>query len=125
MQIKIDERLLWTPAVCYKTLLSMKMKYESLTQDCIEEVLFELNKIWLGREEAHVRRVKDAYDQEICKLKKKGEIRYDEMVARKQIQRLKKQLQEVKNLKKSNKGVSIEGLKNVGQYEDELRVKER
>ena len=77
MEVKIDERLLWTPAVCYKTLLNMKMKYDSLTEDCIEEVLFELNKVWLGREEAHVRRVKDVYDQEITKLKKKGEIRYD------------------------------------------------
>ena len=39
------------------------------------------------------------------------------MVARKQIQRLKKELQDVKGTKK-NKGISIEGLKNVGQYED-------
>ena len=51
-------------------------------------------------------------------MKKKGEQRYDEMVARKQIQRLKKELQGVKNVKKMNKGISMEELKNIGQYED-------
>ena len=50
MNIKIDERLLWTPAASYKILLDMKIKYDSLTEDCIEQLLFELNKIWLGRE---------------------------------------------------------------------------
>lgn len=72
MEVKIDERLLWTTAASYKIFLDMKIKYESLTEDCIEEILFELNKIWLGREEAHVRRVKEAYETEIIKLKKKG-----------------------------------------------------
>ena len=40
MEVRIDERLLWTPAASYKTLLNLKLKYESLTEDCIEEVLF-------------------------------------------------------------------------------------
>jgi hypothetical protein len=40
MEIRIDERLLWTPENCYKVMLEMKMKYDSLTEDCIEEVLF-------------------------------------------------------------------------------------
>ena len=30
-------------------MLDMKIKYETLNEDCIEEVLFELNKIWLAR----------------------------------------------------------------------------
>lgn len=47
------------------------------------------------------------------------------MVARKQIQRLKKELQGVKNTKKAGKGPTMDTLKNVGQYEDELRVKEK
>ena len=59
------------------------------------------------------------------KLKKKGEIRYDELVARKQIQRLKKELSGAKNAKKASKGVSMSNLKNVGQYEDEVRVREK
>lgn len=66
----------------------------------------------------HVRRVKEYYDGEIVKLKKKGEIKYDEMVARKQIQRLKKELVGAKNTKQQKKGVSLENLKNLGQYED-------
>ena len=47
------------------------------------------------------------------------------MVARKQIQRLKKQLSGAKNSKKATKGVSLNSLKNVGQYEDEVRVRDR
>ena len=125
MDIKIDERILWTPEICYKKMLDMKMKYESLNEDCIEEVLFELNKIWLGREEARVKRVKEMYDHEIGRLKKKGEIRYDEMVARKQIQRLKKELSGAKMVKKTTKGVSLDSLKNVGQYEDEVRIRDK
>lgn len=99
-------------------MLDMKIKYESLSEDCIEEVLFELNKIWASKEEMHIRRVKEYYEGEIAKLKKKGEIKYDEMVARKQIQRLKKELVGVKNTKQQKKGVSLENLKNLGQYED-------
>ena len=40
------------------------------------------------------------------------------MVARKQIQRLKKELQGAKNTKKPEKGLNMSTLKNVGQYED-------
>jgi len=36
-----------------------------------------LNKIWLSKEENHVKRVKDYYEGEIAKLKKKTELRYD------------------------------------------------
>lgn len=49
MDIKIDERLLWTPEAAYRALLEMKIKYGSLDEECIEETLFELNKIWLAR----------------------------------------------------------------------------
>jgi biotin operon repressor len=45
------------------------------------------------------------------------------MVARKQIQRLKKELSGVKITKKQNKGLSLESLKSLGQYEDEVRIK--
>jgi hypothetical protein len=49
----------------------MKLKYEEMNEDCIEETLFELNKIWLAKEEVHVSRVKESYENEISKLKKK------------------------------------------------------
>lgn len=52
-------------------------------------------------------------------------MRYDEMVARKQIQRLKKQLSGAKNCKKTSKGASLQSLKNLGQYEDEVRIKSK
>lgn len=42
-----------------------------MNEDCIEETLFELNKIWLAKEEVHVNRVKESYENEIGKLKKK------------------------------------------------------
>lgn len=49
------------------------------------------------------------------------------MVARKQIQRLKKELNDSKYSKKSNSPVTdnLDLLKNIGQYEDELRLKQR
>jgi len=31
MEIKIDERLLWTPESSYRVLFNMKIKYDSLT----------------------------------------------------------------------------------------------
>ena len=47
------------------------------------------------------------------------------MVARKQIQRLKKELVGVKNIKQQKKGISLQNLKNLGQYEDEVRIKDK
>ena len=49
------------------------------------------------------------------------------MVARKQIQRLKKELQDSKFSKKSASSTTdnIDLLKNIGQYEDQLRLKQR
>ena len=58
MEVKIDEKLVWTPTQSYKFMLDMKMKYETLNEECIEEVLFGLNQIWLAREENHVKRVR-------------------------------------------------------------------
>jgi hypothetical protein len=39
-------------------MLEMKLKYEEMSEDCIEETLFELNKIWLAKEEAHISKIK-------------------------------------------------------------------
>ncbi len=49
------------------------------------------------------------------------------MVARKQIQRLKKELHDTKFAKKGTSSASdnLDLLKNIGQYEDELRLKQR
>ena len=52
-------------------------------------------------------------------------IKYDEFVARKQIQRLKKQLTGSKFSKKSSSGAGVDmgNLKALGQKEDELRLR--
>lgn len=100
------------------------MKHDIFNEEAIEEILFSLNQIWLAREECHLRRVKDSYDNEIKRLKKRNEERYDEVIARKQIERLKREVSKAKN--KSDKGlVKVDNLRMVGQYEDELRLKEK
>ncbi len=43
---KVPEKLVWSPAECYKLLLGLKMKHDYLSEDCIEEVLFEMNRIY-------------------------------------------------------------------------------
>lgn len=67
-------------------------------------MLFELNKLWLAKEESVLARCRLTYEGEIARLKRKTEERYDEMVARKQIQRLKKELTDVKVLKSQPRG---------------------
>ena len=87
-------------------------------------MLFGLNQIWLAREENHVKRVRESYEAEIQKLRKKMEQRYDEMLARKQIERLKKEVSKARYHGDKNY-VKIDSLKVAGQYEDELRLKEK
>lgn len=79
--------------------------------------MFGLNQIWLAREENHIKRIRETYDAEIGKLKKRTDMRYDEMLARKQIERLKKEVSKAKT--KGEKGaVKMDSLKVAGQYED-------
>lgn len=47
--MKLNEKLLWSPVQCYKTMLEMKVKYDYLSEDCIEEVLFEMNRIYSAK----------------------------------------------------------------------------
>jgi hypothetical protein len=46
---KVNEKLVWSPAECYRLLLGLKVKYDYLSEDCIEEVLFEMNRIYGAR----------------------------------------------------------------------------
>lgn len=80
-------------------------------------MLFGLNQIWLAREENHVKRVRENYETELQKLRKKMEQRYDEMLARKQIERLKKEVSKARYRGEKN-SVKIDSLKVAGQYED-------
>jgi hypothetical protein len=70
---KINEKLVWSPAECYRLLLGLKVKYDYLNEDCIEEVLFEMNRIYGTREDKRVCKLKDHYDSEIRALRKKFE----------------------------------------------------
>ena len=70
---KINEKIVWSPAECYRLLLGLKVKYDYLNEDCIEEVLFEMNLIYGTREDKRVGKLKDHYDSEIKALKKKFE----------------------------------------------------
>jgi rRNA-processing protein FCF1 len=57
MQVKVDEKLLWSPSLCYKKALELKIKYNSnLTEDCIEEMLFEMNKVYCAKEDTALKR---------------------------------------------------------------------
>lgn len=40
LDLRPKEELLWSPAECYRALLAIKMKYDYLNEECIEEVLF-------------------------------------------------------------------------------------
>ncbi len=55
----------------------MKVKYDFLSEDCIEEVLFEMNRIYNAKEERTVQRLKQLHEQEISKVKKQLEQGYD------------------------------------------------
>ena len=85
--------MMWSPTNCYKALLQIKQKYEIMNESCIEEILFELNRLWLSKEEQIANKIKEQYQDELQRMKKKTFERYDELVARKQIERLKKELQ--------------------------------
>lgn len=43
-----------------------------MSEDCIEETLFELNKLWLMREESHINKIRESYEAEIVRLRKKS-----------------------------------------------------
>jgi hypothetical protein len=58
---KINEKLVWSPAECYRLLLSLKLKYDYLSEDCIEEVLFEMNRIYGAKEDKRVNKLKEHY----------------------------------------------------------------
>ena len=64
-----------------------------MSEACIEDVLLKLNRLYLNREELQISKVREQMGAEVLRLRKKGEERYDELIARKQIQRLKKELQ--------------------------------
>ena len=50
----------------------MKLKYETLTEDCIEQLLFEINQLYLSKEQKSLKIQKQFYESELAKIKKKN-----------------------------------------------------
>lgn len=74
-----------------------------------------MNRIYTAKEEKTVHRVKSHYEQEILKLRKQLERTYDEILTKKQITRLKKELSAVKSVQKSRQPPRMDQLKDKGQ----------
>lgn len=55
----------------------MKLKYDYLSQDCIEEVLFEMNRLYAAKEEQLIMKLKEQHQQEIIKWKRKVQESYN------------------------------------------------
>lgn len=119
----MPEKLLWSPTQCYKTMLELKLKYDYLSEDCVQEVLFEMNKIYSSKEEKAVQRLRQNYEAELAKLRKQLELGYDDFLAKKQLNRLKKELRVVKSAQKRTP--KLEQLKDKGQLADQLKLRDK
>jgi hypothetical protein len=104
-------------------MLEMKIKYDYLSEHCIEEVLFELNRIYLSKEEKALGRLTHIHELEIAGYRKQLCCSYDELLAKKQIERLKKEVQVAKHLQKSKVAPKLTNLRDRGQLEDQLKLK--
>ena len=106
-------------------MLQMKMKYDYLNEECIEEVLFQINRIYLSKEEKSIKKVRTGYQQEIQRLKRQIQHGYDEVLTKKQVSRLKKELSVVKSTHKSRQQPPMNHFKDKGQLADQLKLKEK
>jgi hypothetical protein len=123
--MKVTEKILWSPVECYKVMLSMKMKYDFLSEDCIEEVLFEMNRLYTAKEERIISKIKQSHELEINKIKKQMELGYDEVLTKKQVSRLKKELSVVKSAQKARMPPKMDHFKDKGQLADQLKLHQK
>ena len=87
-----------------------------------------MNKIYQAKEDSAVRSFREVYEKKLESVRRRSQpAKYDEVVARKQIERLKKQVltERYSKGKQGGKGNSngelgdnLEILKTIGQYED-------
>jgi DNA-binding transcriptional regulator YiaG len=82
-----------------------------------------MNKIYSNKEEKAIQRLKQAYETEITKLRKQLELGYDDFLAKKQLNRLKKELRVVKSTQKRTP--KLEQLKDKGQLADQLKLRDK
>ncbi|KAL4471197.1 hypothetical protein ABPG72_007564 [Tetrahymena utriculariae] len=92
-----DEKLLWVPEEAFRFAHEFRLKYNGeLTDTLIEQLLFELNKIWSKREQRLLKRVKGSAASETASLRRQLAFNptYDEHQAKITIQRLQNQLKQ-------------------------------
>lgn len=58
---RTGEKVLWSPTECYRVMLELKMKYDYLSEDCIEEVLFHMNRLYGVKQQNAVQQLKSHY----------------------------------------------------------------
>ena len=89
--------MLWAPEEAWNFAHQFRLKFQGeMTDTLIENLIFELNKIWSRREARIVQQVKANKGHEIEQLKRQLAFnpKYDEHQARTTIQRLKQQLKQ-------------------------------
>ncbi|KAL4480752.1 hypothetical protein ABPG72_014527 [Tetrahymena utriculariae] len=94
-QQEVNEKQLWVPRDAFQFAFQISQKYNKrLTEEIIEELLFGLNQIWSNKEKTAVDKLKRQYETENKELKKQlnKNLTYDEVQAKKKIQRLKSEL---------------------------------
>lgn len=71
-ELFVDEKMLWVPAEAYKFAHEFRMKYDGrLTENLIEHLLYELNKVWCQREKRISAQIKSSYNSEAEVLRRK------------------------------------------------------
>lgn len=72
----IDEKSLWIPQEAYKFAHKFRLEYNGeLTETLIEQLLFELNKIWNQREKRIIGSIKAKYSNEAgCNISVKNRL---------------------------------------------------
>lgn len=85
-----EEKELWVPQEAYKVMLEFVKKNRGiLTEENMETLLFDLNKIWTNRENAKIERITSQNKYELSKMKRKlSNMSFDEMQNRHIVPRL-------------------------------------
>jgi len=91
----VDEKEVWMPRDAFKFAAEFRRKYNGeLTDELLEKLLHELNRLWARREQQRVQRVQTQCAHEIMKLKRKlsQHPTFNEVQAKQTINRLKSEL---------------------------------
>jgi hypothetical protein len=90
----------WVPADAYRCCYDFRNKYNvEMSENLINDLLSALNKIWRDRENKQIARIKTKYQTEVMNLRRKSNMKssFDEFTAVKTINKLKKDLKNVRD----------------------------